>query len=64
MMGVLTEPKIDAHCHVLDPAKFPYNPKIWASNVDGTLALAKAVLARNRLTRWHHRLPIERKAEA
>lgn len=28
MMGVLTEPKIDAHCHVLDPAKFPYNPDV------------------------------------
>lgn len=27
-MSVLTEPKIDAHCHVLDPAKFPYNPNV------------------------------------
>lgn len=27
-MHVLTEPKIDAHCHVLDPAKFPYNPAV------------------------------------
>lgn len=27
-MSVLTEPKIDAHCHVLDPAKFPYNPQV------------------------------------
>jgi predicted TIM-barrel fold metal-dependent hydrolase len=23
-MSVLTEPKIDGHCHVLDPARFPY----------------------------------------
>lgn len=27
-MSVLTEPKIDSHCHVLDPAKFPYNPEV------------------------------------
>lgn len=26
-MNVLTEPKIDAHCHVFDPANFPYNPQ-------------------------------------
>lgn len=25
-MNALTEPRIDAHCHVFDPAKFPYNP--------------------------------------
>lgn len=27
-MNVLTEPKIDGHCHVLDPAQFPYNPNV------------------------------------
>lgn len=27
-MGVLTEAKIDAHCHVLDPIRFPYNPAV------------------------------------
>ncbi len=27
-MNVLTEPKIDSHCHVLDPARFPYNPEV------------------------------------
>ena len=27
-MSVLTEPKIDAHCHVLDPARFPYAPDV------------------------------------
>jgi predicted TIM-barrel fold metal-dependent hydrolase len=28
MTNVLTEHKIDAHCHVLDPAKFPYHPDV------------------------------------
>ena len=62
LLGELTEPATLAalalpddithviHCAAL--ATFSTNPKIWASNVDGTLALAKAVLARNRLTRW------------
>lgn len=27
-MTVLSEPKIDAHCHVLDPARFPYAPSV------------------------------------
>jgi predicted TIM-barrel fold metal-dependent hydrolase len=27
-MSVLTERKIDAHCHVLDPARFPYGPDV------------------------------------
>lgn len=27
-MSVLTELKIDGHCHVLDPVKFPYNPAV------------------------------------
>ena len=25
-MSTLTEPKIDCHCHVIDPARFPYRP--------------------------------------
>ena len=24
-MSLFDEPKIDTHCHVLDPARFPYN---------------------------------------
>ena len=27
-MNVFDEPKIDAHCHVLDPARFPYAPDV------------------------------------
>lgn len=27
-MSVFSEPKIDAHCHVLDPARFPYAPDV------------------------------------
>ena len=27
-MNVLTEPKIDSHCHVLDPQRFPYAPDV------------------------------------
>ncbi len=27
-MHVFDEPKIDAHCHVLDPARFPYAPDV------------------------------------
>ena len=38
------------HCAAL--ATFSNNPAIWASNVEGTLALARAVLRRNRLARW------------
>jgi nucleoside-diphosphate-sugar epimerase len=38
--------------HAAALATFSNNPKIWANNVDGTLALAQAVLARSRLTRW------------
>jgi predicted TIM-barrel fold metal-dependent hydrolase len=26
MSGVFAEPKIDCHCHIFDPARFPYNP--------------------------------------
>jgi nucleoside-diphosphate-sugar epimerase len=38
------------HCAAL--ATFSNNPAIWASNVEGTLALARTVLRRNRLARW------------
>ncbi len=38
------------HCAAL--ATFSNNPKIWANNVEGTLALARAVIARSQLTRW------------
>jgi predicted TIM-barrel fold metal-dependent hydrolase len=27
-MSVLDEPKVDAHCHILDPAQFPYAPGV------------------------------------
>ena len=27
-MSVIKEIKIDGHCHVLDPARFPYNPAV------------------------------------
>jgi predicted TIM-barrel fold metal-dependent hydrolase len=26
-VSIFEEPKVDGHCHVLDPAHFPYNPK-------------------------------------
>jgi nucleoside-diphosphate-sugar epimerase len=38
------------HCAAL--ATFSNNPKIWAMNVDGTLALAKAVHQQGDLKRW------------
>jgi nucleoside-diphosphate-sugar epimerase len=38
------------HCAAL--ATFSSNPKIWAMNVEGTLALAKAVQAQGDLQRW------------
>ena len=38
------------HCAAL--ATFSNNPKIWSSNVDGTLAIARSVTARSHLTRW------------
>lgn len=38
------------HCAAL--ATFSNNPKIWALNVDGTLALARAVNANGCLKRW------------
>ena len=27
-MGIFSEKKIDSHCHVLDPARFPYHPDV------------------------------------
>ncbi len=27
-MNVFDEPKVDAHCHLLDPARFPYAPEV------------------------------------
>ena len=27
-MGILSDRKIDSHCHVLDPARFPYHPDV------------------------------------
>jgi predicted TIM-barrel fold metal-dependent hydrolase len=27
-MSIFNEPKIDTHCHVLDPARFPYSPDV------------------------------------
>jgi nucleoside-diphosphate-sugar epimerase len=38
------------HCAAL--ASFSNNPKIWAMNVDGTVALAQAVSANSVLQRW------------
>jgi nucleoside-diphosphate-sugar epimerase len=38
------------HCAAL--ATFSTNPKIWANNVDGTLALANAVRTQAKLVRW------------
>lgn len=40
-MSVFDEPKVDAHCHVLDPARFPYAPDVAyrpAGQEVGTLA--------------------------
>jgi len=28
VMSVFDEPKVDAHCHILDPARFPYAPDV------------------------------------
>jgi nucleoside-diphosphate-sugar epimerase len=49
------DPRLDSitrvvHCAAL--ATFSNNPQIWANNVDGTLALARAVHARAKLLRW------------
>ena len=27
-MSIFDEPKVDTHCHVLDPARFPYAPDV------------------------------------
>lgn len=46
-MSVFDEPKIDAHCHVLDPARFPYAPDVAyrpAGQEQGTLAQYQQVM--------------------
>ena len=46
-MSALLEPKIDTHCHVLDPARFPYAPDVAyrpAGQEIGTLAQYLAVM--------------------
>lgn len=47
-MSVFGEPKIDAHCHVLDPARFPYAADLAyrpAGQEIGTLAQFESVMA-------------------
>lgn len=46
-MSVFDEPKIDGHCHVLDPARFPYAPDVAyrpAGQEMGTLAQYRQVM--------------------
>jgi predicted TIM-barrel fold metal-dependent hydrolase len=48
MGTVFAEPKIDCHCHILDPARFPYDPAARfhpAGPEIGTAALLETVLA-------------------
>jgi predicted TIM-barrel fold metal-dependent hydrolase len=47
-MNSVTEPKIDCHMHVIDPARFPYNPQVAyrpAGQEIGTPAQFEAVMA-------------------
>ena len=47
-MSVFDEPKVDAHCHVLDPARFPYAADVAyrpAGQEIGTLAQFESVMA-------------------
>ena len=49
------DPRLGAITHVIHCAAlatFSTNPKIWANNVDGTIALAQAVHTRAKLQRW------------
>lgn len=49
-MSVFDEAKIDAHCHVLDPARFPYAPDVAyrpAGQELGTLAQYRQVMSAN-----------------
>jgi predicted TIM-barrel fold metal-dependent hydrolase len=46
-MHLFDEPKVDAHCHVLDPARFPYAPDVVyrpAGQEIGTLAQYRQVM--------------------
>lgn len=52
-MSLAAEPKIDCHMHVLDPARFPYNPAVAykpAGQEIGTPAQYDAVMAVNGVT--------------
>ena len=47
-MSIFDEPKVDAHCHVLDPARFPYAADVAyrpAGQEIGTLAQFESVMA-------------------
>ena len=47
-MSIFDEPKIDCHCHVLDPARFPYAPDVAyrpGTQEVGTLAQYQQVMA-------------------
>jgi predicted TIM-barrel fold metal-dependent hydrolase len=47
-MSLIAEPKIDCHMHILDPARFPYNPQVAykpAGQEIGTAAQFDAVMA-------------------
>lgn len=41
----LTEPKIDFHCHVLDPARFPYTPGVAYEPDGGEIGPVEALMA-------------------
>lgn len=52
-MNLAAEPKIDCHMHVLDPARFPYNPAVAykpAGQEIGTPAQFDAVMAHDGVT--------------
>ena len=52
-MNLVAEPKIDCHMHVLDPARFPYNPAVAykpAGQEIGTPAQFDAVMAHDGVT--------------
>jgi predicted TIM-barrel fold metal-dependent hydrolase len=47
-MSIFDEPKIDCHCHILDPARFPYGPDVAyrpSTQEVGTLAQYQQVMA-------------------
>ena len=52
-MNLAVEPKIDCHMHVIDPARFPYNPGVAykpSGQEVGTPAQFEAVMAHNGVT--------------